>query len=47
MSKIFDINDIVVLKVDKSDLVSYLLKLDIDDLGQPLYPLILKEGRGV
>lgn len=47
MSKIFDINDIVVLKVDKSDLVSYLLKLDIDDLRQPLYPLILKEGRGV
>lgn len=41
MSKIFDINDIVVLKVDKSDLVSYLLKLDIDDLGQPLYPLEL------
>lgn len=41
MSKIFDINDIVVLKVDKSDLVSYLLKLDIDDLGQPFYPLEL------
>lgn len=41
MSKIFDSNNIVLLKVDEDDLVSFLLKMDIDDLGQPLYPLEL------
>lgn len=41
MSKIFDTNDVVVLKVDEDDLMSFLLKMDIDDMGQPLYPLEL------
>lgn len=41
MSKIFDTNDVVVLKVDEDDLISFLLKMDIDDMGQALYPLEL------
>ncbi|MGN0752806.1 MAG: DUF1837 domain-containing protein [Christensenellales bacterium] len=41
MNKIFDINNIVLLKLDEEDLMSFLLKMDIDDLGQPLYPLEL------
>ena len=35
----FDINNIVLLKIDEEDLMSFLLKMDIDDFGQPLYPL--------
>ena len=41
MSKIFDSNNIILLKIDESDLMSFLLKMDVDDFGQPLYPLEL------
>ena len=39
MSKIFDTNNIILLKVDEADLTSFLLKMDVDDDGQPLFPL--------
>lgn len=39
MNKVFDKKNIILLKIDENDLISFLLKMDIDDNGQPLYPL--------
>lgn len=39
MSKVFDTNDIILLKIDEEELTSFLLKMDIDDGGQPIFPI--------
>ena len=39
MSKTFDYNNIIMVEVNEDDLMSFLLKMDIDDEGKPLYPL--------
>lgn len=39
MEKYFDKKNIIMVKIDENDLMSFLVKMDIDDLGQPLFPL--------
>ncbi|SHN50658.1 HamA C-terminal domain-containing protein [Desulfitobacterium chlororespirans] len=39
MSRIFDTKNIILAKVQKEDLNSFLVDMDIDDQGQPLYQL--------
>ena len=41
MSKTFDVYNIIMVKVEEDDLMSFLLKNDIDDNAQPIYPLEL------
>ena len=41
MSKTFDVYNIIMVKVEEDDLMSFLLKNDIDDDAQPIYPLEL------
>lgn len=40
MSKTFDVYNIIMVKVEEDDLMSFLLKNDIDD-AQSIYPLEL------
>ncbi len=37
MSKYFDRKNIIMVKINENDLMSFLLKMDIDDNGNPLY----------
>ena len=37
--KIFDKKNVIITKIDEDDLLTFLLKMDIDDNNQPLYPL--------
>lgn len=37
--KKFDKNNLIVAKVDENDLMSFLVKMDIDDSGNPMFPL--------
>ena len=39
MSKIFDKSNVIILKVNENELMSFLLSMDIDDEGKSLYPL--------
>lgn len=41
MERTFDRNNIFLLELDEDDLMSFLVKMDIDDNGQPLFPLEL------
>ena len=41
MTKIFDQNNIILLQIDENDLMSFIIDMDIDDSGQPLFPLDL------
>lgn len=41
MNKTFDVYNVIMVKVDEKDLMSFLLKNDIDDNAQSKYPLDL------
>lgn len=39
MGKYFDKKNIIMVTINENDLMSFLVKMDMDDLGQPLFPL--------
>lgn len=39
MTRVFDKKNIILLKIDENDLTSFLIDMDIDDNGNPYYPL--------
>lgn len=39
--KVFDKKNVILSKIDEDDLLTFLLKMDIDDSNNPLYPLEL------
>ena len=41
MDKIFDKYNLLITEVDEKDLLSFLIKMDIDDNGNPTFPLDL------
>ena len=41
MNKVFDTSNIIILKINENDLMSFLLKMDVDNFGNPLFPLQL------